>query len=1628
MADENQPPIADRDVVRDEVWYDREPAWKRLIRDLPQRRIALVGMIIALLLFSAFFTWYILRRSNPTPLIVVETDPYQWPYPPHAWIAEDIARLSALDTTSVRLMRGVRIGSSPNGPALTGIEELDRDALRRQKSIIIFISMCGASHNGIPFLVPPGASPTDPQEWLPIENVLAAFQKRLGQEFHDKPKLLVLDCSRVPVNWYLGWLNNNFVGDLQQWWNATTDGQDIHERFSTFAILTSSSPAQRSWASADLRGSVFAHFFCRGLAGEANASGVGNKISLKELFDYLGSNVDRWALENRADRQSPSLIPADAFDEFPQLVEATDESAELKDIEDGLSNQNSNVTDGERMKLWGDLAPIRQMQLYRFGPLTWRNIEHTLLHLDLLADAGAGYADLARSRLKAAQDSLKAMRGKLEQARDERSLFAYMRILFNDKDPNNDQLKVPSLALASYLGMDNLAAAQNYIERFAAAPQQEHLMPLRRHLEKDGLNNFAEAQFVQMLQRYQSSRLWENSELLSRLLQLRSPASDVGVPAFSHGFVGDERVHYAVRELAKNADNARRAAEDQLFVQGQAELPNQLQAAENLHAEAADTMDALQDAMRVRDRFWAEIAYQLQWESDCLRSDVPSEQELDPNEANLNEPLKSARALEEALSSGLPPSQTGADDAAAQVSKSLDRFMARLEAECNDVKGIHTAAAIRHMEAALANPLLPFDQRKELLAKYRYEVKNFNKRFKSSRELAVPADAKPSIYTTKTTSAEEHPLLKLVGSASAAPAAAATNDEGLNSRWLAAIQALESDLLAAKQREVAARGEWSALDQRLRAVTPICYVDQDRISEADFERPVRELRYLDLRSLVLWHAQRALDDFWGPGGDATPYFAAAANQYLDAASLLDRQARPTTNEQGQPPESTDIATLRQQVDQAAKTALNWLAVDATDSVIIERNEPAKTVVSVSTTGTAVPVKSGTAAVFLRENGERVDEVQFEPTAAVPLPIRQQELEATIRGGEPPAENNTDAMIMFRGHEAASPFTIEPIAGVTVNIDPHPFKPGRVTLRSPWKGVEVVLVLDCSQSMEQPLEAGRSRLAIAKDALAELLSRIGAREDYRVGVHLFGHRVGWSIDRPVRILTSPTYTGEVPADLTPERDVERVLPLGEANFDAAQQVFAALNSVEQGWGQSPLYYALSQALREDFANPTAEADNHIIVITDGQNYQARPTISDQAGFADVVQLAQIRQVPIHVLALAPNAEIDPVPAETAQLASQTGGTYQPLSSSLDLRQTLESLVRHDEYQLADADGRVVDFGQLGVRLSDSTQRTPGWYTVRYETSREDLRLDGGEAIELYRHAGETQLHAFPYSQDKLAETRLTQSGEPLDFVQRVHRPLRREHGVEFFISLQKNASSSTGVLADLWRWTPRPAEVWFEITPLISNGQAVGQAFPFYDANFEPDQPVPVFKVAASGWPASATAAAISAWYQPRAIQPSREISIASVIDAGENATAPIVRDLPGGGRMRVQAGFVGANRTIYGVRVIEQHFSPSTTVEWLKVSPPMAGDLLPMRVTRQFDHRHRTAVHRFYYRITNDRALQQLRTAAIAVTTREQCLADSHHADAVTVSISEAADLLPLAVGSVQPAQLSTPNAAESPQ
>jgi hypothetical protein len=1251
--------------------------------------------------------------------------------------------------------------------------------------------------------------------------------------------------------------------------------------------------------------------------------------------------------------------------------------------------------------------------LYGYEPLAWRDLEHGLLSLEQLSVSGSAYDRAARLKYEALGEQLARIEAELPQFHASRSIEGRFGLITGEYEMFAGDLPLRSLSLAEYFGAVKptaAAEARQQLAQFQSGPNQTRLARAIQALDRLGLGEYVDARFLYMLERYQFPEQWRQSARLAELMRIRELSEVLGVPTSSTGGeVGDERAHYWVRGMLDSADEVRRDAEDRLYIDGQPELSRKLAAANAAYRSVAATSDDVTEAMQSRDRAWAEAAYLAQWLTDPLRRDAAADENANATMSSL---IRATAELGGQLSdhAGLSNSATASAQVAriqrqeATVAEQLLTLEQAFRAQCEDLANSQTrnnVVELNGMRAALTIPLVPAETRSTLNDRVERVETTLHQEWRGKEPSALEPDAPRNVDVAQPSyDISVHPLLALFGEDEAG--AAATK---WNGRWQNGLDSLRAKI--EESGRGASRSDLSQLEQKLRAIAPIWCSDKVAGGRVDLAQPFRNLRVVDLQALLLWHAERALGDFWGPAGDASPYFAAAANDYLGSAVELGH--RSGFAEAGSEAAAT---ALTDRVSRARHAARGWLSTTAESSVVLEPGDMALSRIDVQARLAEADLPTGSAALLVLHDDARLSGLEFNPSNRIELPRAgaQVDVAFTPQLAEQ-AMGRNDAMTLFRGHEYAGQFAIEPLAGVRVDHEPYVYDPGRVNLHSPWQKLAVVLVMDCSQSMEELFEGDQTQLTVAKDALQELLLRLGSQRNVRVGVRLFGHRVGWSTDRPVRMLTSPSYAGEIPADLTPDRDVETALPLSEMDYGTAQRLFEVLTSIEQGWGQSPLYLALDQALREDFAYEEADTDTCIIVITDGRNYQARPTAQDRRSLSDVLQASQASGVPVHILGLAMNGAADrQSAAEFTQLASQTGGSFKNLNSALDLQEVLRSLVRPGLYELDKSDGSIVDRGELGTPLSDVAQRDADSYTVRFENAQEEVWLEGGEEISFYVRPGGTSLHAFPYDHDVVSESLIDSAtgGSMADYQFRVHRPLRERRDVHFPLSLQQLALQAGASSEDVWSWTRRPSAAWVEITPLSPSGDRAGQTYIFYDANYEPQKPVPALDLVARDWPGRSTSAVVEAWFQPQAVGPIGVLPLSGLLGRASAGT-PVNRQIGGGITIQIDATPAAGPDEPYRVRVVERHASGAASVGSVRISAPRLDDLLPTRIVRQFDPVHGLVVHWFYYEAPSADLVASLRMADIAIETRQAVQRDALHAEPVVVKISESGDLLPLA-------------------
>ena len=216
----------------------------------------------------------------------------------------------------------------------------------------------------------------------------------------------------------------------------------------------------------------------------------------------------------------------------------------------------------------------------------------------------------------------------------------------------------------------------------------------------------------------------------------------------------------------------------------------------------------------------------------------------------------------------------------------------------------------------------------------------------------------------------------------------------------------------------------------------------------------------------------------------------------------------------------------------------------------------------------------------------------------------------------------------------------------------PFAEARVEAR----GLDIVLVLDLSSSMQEPMNPGairaggpaaryRSRLDATKDAIAAF---VRARRDDRIGLVVFSDHA--------YVVAPPTFDREY----------------------LTQYVQLVDELVLQGEGQTAIGegLALAQALLAPRAGSTARGQPVVVLFTDGENNRGRDPVA---------ALAQLEQadVRVHAVGVAFEAALEDAPEarRLVRAIRHFGGQYFSAATERDLARASDAIDRLETGVLA-----------------------------------------------------------------------------------------------------------------------------------------------------------------------------------------------------------------------------------------------------------------------------------------------------------------------------------------------------------
>lgn len=1594
------------------------------------RRVRIAAWLAVFLIAMGLFIHFVLFSPIQSPVIAVVGGPYQWPYPPNAWAREDLDGLSALDGKTLAV-----IDASPAWRSIEeGLRAVESElrAAREQAIasgvVVLSISMHGAvDATGAPCLIPAGAAPHDARTWLPVRRLLDVVrQSDLPPRVH---KLVILDAGRMRVNWNIGVLENSFAEGL--------DEVVSEAAIPNLVVLNSTGAGERGWSSSELQGSVFGYYLRRALAGAADGAlkdeSANGRVSLHELHAYLRKNVDAWVRSHRGARQQPRLIPSTAEDFAVawSLGGLSRESA-------GATNETRTegaVNSADVMRLWRrrDALPARRLE--RFDPIRWHRLQHDLLWLERAVAAGRAYEMPARQSYVELKGQLAHLATSLPGDQKESPRTSETRIRTATDAGAEEQVHHLPLAAVLNEGLGDWSSGFGHSDDQAVQAAREMLAKLQTPATMDTLNTalrsladkkelrgFDQIHFARLVSRHRIPQLWQTPGMMASIFTVREQAVRAAIPA-------DERVQYWTATPLASADVARRAAEDLLFLGPDAARDDPTvvwKAVAKSYAGIEQFSEEVTESLRIRDRAWARVPYLAKWLTHPLHENE-SAREL---EETLLPLIENLHQLSRVLAAG-PGDADPHSVRLSQITTEVRQQLARVEQEFQSalrasIKAQPSAASCREIIALLDVPLPTAEQREQL----RQKLGNVSDRATgagrttgsqpgaSHREAMAALSTHPALamldrHWLAIANFEEarDPADKAKRTKKADQAEKGTRNTNAGARVRVLLGTLPEELLAWRERLSNPPEDGQRRTFPFRAGWPQAELARIAASfslprlESD---PIERLRRLDLQRLLLRTSRRVLDDFYGPGtAGERPFFEIAAEDYLRAAETI---IEPT------PASDRRLSALRTLLEDRRRAAQTALRTDGHPILVVDPSAEVAThlLVQPREAGANLGLPSGRAAVFLRDERGRIDGSSH--PLDVPLANnRPVELDADVSGASFTGRGpELSAVTLFRGNEFGSTVPIDSAGGYRVERTFETHDSASVMLSgSARKHLAVVFVLDCSSSMSAAVQveaprdgkqpAQTTRMAVAKDALTAMLDQLALRDRARVGVLFYGHRVGWSTAEPIRILRQADYARTIPESLSPNRDVEAIQHLGRFDSGIAAEIEGLLASIKP-WGQTPLYYALTEALGE-FAGEHPDTEPIIIVITDGLNYQFNDP--DPTTLSDVLAAWSGKQVPIYIVGFGiPAEDADEAYNQFTRLAKQTGGDYRtPAVNATSLIKSLESLLSPGRYRILGGDGRRVGAAELGDAITidslDAGRRAsagaPGddgkSFVVEIDAARQPITLWGGEALRLRLDQSLNRIRSATYNEgrpqfvDLVTGTPPRPSGLGLG----VHRPRRESGGALFTISLQRADHD----------FTPRPAESWIEITPIFSSERKTGRPVDFYHPRFEPGKPVPVLNWRIGGWPSGADRATIRFWCKPARTEPTATIEAASLVD-----------DAPGGKGALSDPALKGIVLTAHPMednssggavlQVIEQH-SPQAGFEPLKIAA-ILGKKSPARMTRRIDPEHRFVVHRFRF---DGVGVNDLRSVQLRITTRAQLRQDAWDSEeAVEVEISDVSGLI----------------------
>lgn len=1441
--------------------------------------------LVTLLALAFAFMFFMRFRPRQTPVLAVVVTQYEKPLLPNSWAYEDLERLRLLDGDTILLFDADDTQTGKDG-LIADFQRLINKAtlaLTSSEPVLVYLSMhADVNDDGAPCLIPSGASAFNAETWVPFDRLLDIADK--GRDVKNRPLFFIVDCHRHRPNWHRGETGNRFVTSLK----ATVEQSEV----ANLTVMTSCGPGEQSHVDEAVSQTSFGYYFAKGLSGAADSSTTGNNdnyVSFAELRNFVSQNVGGFAETAFGTSQHVQTFTTTPDDQTTNFVVSWVSTRDPSQARTPVATH----TPVDLTRSWTAYERVRAKSPFLKQPIAWGDVESELIRTEMLADGGECYrtpATLASNRILERLQEIEAATAMAEASADERHLQEQLKSLHGIREE----------------------------EMFSAAVAKIPESPLSRRS--------VEYQLARLIAAQSGSSIWDRREQVSEAMQTRALAESTAEKMSAEA-------NSWVAPFLFDADVARRLAEDTMFAGEPAvEL---FRMARDQYENVAERASLVQEAIDTYNRASAEIFWFARWSFERSRFQYENDS---INVESVRTLIQETQQLGDALHNSDEQFRRGTvltfQEAATNVSEALDEIHQQLSREYAELlRDAEPTPEYLHRAQSLLNiAVLPasntdgetgWKQRERLAQLLREQVErrleNSSLVDATSRKNAASYNPSGGVQLLRSLFSQPdddgNPGVRLqqIGVRNTINDIRKRADEAFSSTESVVHRYRNGLLMAAGQQRIAAA-----------MATPVGEVDAVAAQQHFDER----LRHLNL-------CERIVDDFYGPAGsDSMPFFSTKANTYLleFQTSLAESVAL-----QKRLLEVNDLLTVRM------NAADDGLSVSAQDVMLMDGMQLKPVDVSISkandVTADSFPSAIG-SLYFATADGEALSDVIDTPLADIFAgnSTAQLSMRPSISGA---MSGEVFAVTNVRGNLFKEPVLVTSAGGQETQQEIHHSAEATVSVDGTTaEANSVVIIFDCSQSMSASVPAEspgsqQTRFEAAKAALFALLQKLADKQDTRVGLSFFGHRVGWNPRNREQLLLQDQFLQGIPAGLRPFEDVEMLLPVGRFDAGVLQTIKPLIDSTKP-WGETPLYLAITEAVLE-LQNEDKLRSRRIIVVTDGVNHQVNPTPSRRRTINDVLQtLPEGVRVDIVGFGI-PDADTQQARDEFEAVTSQTEGQFIPVDDVTELVQSLNGLVESEDFEVAMPTGEVT-VSTPGQKISMRITEPSIHATVTMGSASEEIVITGGDAVQLQLSDDKQRLFVPRWLH---GNPQFVSLGTGIPFAKS-----SIECGIQKVRLVDTEAIFGFSLQHATRQFIPKPASAQISVFPTDPVGNRVGIEYRADVDTFQPGTSVPAFSLKTMGWPVSATHAELTVFVQADEARPVDRIQLDALQPVGlANSTHRDIVGLNG-----VHAYVMADTKSQNTLTIVEKHDDGSPGLGALVVRLKSVN--LPIRRTQRIDQRN----------------------------------------------------------------------------